>query len=1080
MLKILNLADIHWRGLSRHEEYTNTFKKLFKIAKEEKPDLIVIGGDIFHTKTSGISPEVIDKIAWMFKEFASIGKTYITLGNHDGNLSNQDRQDAISPIIEAIGNENLVLFKNSGSYLLDLEKGKVNKPVYLHVYSCFDKPGWNTISIDQSAINIAAFHGSVGGTEMDNGWKMPDFKAEVELKMFDGHDFVLLGDIHKRQFLAQKADVYGNMKPYVGYPGSTIQQNFGEEISKGFLMWEIKDKNDWDVRFIEVTNSQAFLNVDWSGDSKVTTNNLLKNAGNLKDSRVRINSNVHLSPSQQRELVSLFKETHGVSEVVFKSQKNVNYDRIELGNIDAKKDNLRNDKETIWNLYKQFIESNKEKYVFTNSDLEIAEQNIKDFMNTIVLDSSEETSRNVFWSIKDFSFNNLFCYGEGNKIDFQSLGGLVGISGKNKTGKSSIVGALLYTLFNVSDRSGMSKNGEIMNQNKKECSGSVVISIDNQDYKIERSSTRVEPSKKSKSQDAEKTETKLNFCKLNPDGTEGESLNGISREETDKNIRKLLGNAQDFLMTSISAQRQMERFVSEGPTARKSILNRFLDLDVFESLHETAKEYVKSFGGKSSISSNKIDWSKAFSDIQQEIISNQTILSKSELEIKETRNKIEEFREWLVLNNPPNVTESTEKQIKTQQELYSLKKSLEKQNAEEVKSKEIINGIKERIPKIEAYLAKIDIEKTKTELKSLRDLQEKSSELKQRFKLEETSLLAQEKSVKKLNVVPCGDSFPDCLYIKDSHEDKKTIEKQRKIVEETSVALANIMKELNFMQEKKFSEQLETFEKGTNVLKDLKLQLENEEYKLKSAVSSIVELKIRMGQTQNRLVELENSLSEVDSQEIEKCKSELKEAEIHLFSLERTKSNALVQIGKSQEKLENLKIQKESQEEITRKILIADSIQTAFGKNGIPANILRTQLPAVNEQLNKLLGNIVDFEILFDTEATSASQMEIYIKDAKCRRKLESASGMELMIASIAIRVALINLSILPKSDIFLVDEGLNALDDEHVPKCLELLQSLRDYFKTVFVITHMPQVKEATDMLVEVVSNGIESTIES
>jgi DNA repair exonuclease SbcCD ATPase subunit len=86
---------------------------------------------------------------------------------------------------------------------------------------------------------------------------------------------------------------------------------------------------------------------------------------------------------------------------------------------------------------------------------------------------------------------------------------------------------------------------------------------------------------------------------------------------------------------------------------------------------------------------------------------------------------------------------------------------------------------------------------------------------------------------------------------------------------------------------------------------------------------------------------------------------------------------------------------------------------------------------------------------------------------------------MEKMMAGIAIRVAMINLSSLPKSDIFVIDEGFNALDEEHVGKCLELLQTLKGYFKSVLVISHMQRVKEAADTIIEVVSAGSDSKIE-
>ena len=101
-MKVIHLGDIHWRGLSRHDEYRESFAAFFKIATELNPDVIYVGGDIVHSKTQGISPELIDNICWWFRELSSIAPVHVILGNHDGLLLNKSRQDAISPILSAL------------------------------------------------------------------------------------------------------------------------------------------------------------------------------------------------------------------------------------------------------------------------------------------------------------------------------------------------------------------------------------------------------------------------------------------------------------------------------------------------------------------------------------------------------------------------------------------------------------------------------------------------------------------------------------------------------------------------------------------------------------------------------------------------------------------------------------------------------------------------------------------------------------------------------------------------------------------------------------------------------------------
>ena len=115
-MKIIHIADIHWRGLSRHDEYTESFEDFFSKCRSLKPDIIYVGGDIVHSKTQGISPELIDRLSWWFTSLAEICPVHVILGNHDGLILNKHRQDAISPIISALNNPNIFLYKDSGVY----------------------------------------------------------------------------------------------------------------------------------------------------------------------------------------------------------------------------------------------------------------------------------------------------------------------------------------------------------------------------------------------------------------------------------------------------------------------------------------------------------------------------------------------------------------------------------------------------------------------------------------------------------------------------------------------------------------------------------------------------------------------------------------------------------------------------------------------------------------------------------------------------------------------------------------------------------------------------------------------------
>lgn len=196
-MKICHLSDIHWKSLKEHEVYTRAFNMLFAQLREQLPDAIIITGDTWHTKTSGITPEAIRKMTWMFNGLAAIAPLFVTLGNHDCLINNSSREDAISPILSAIDNPKIHLMKMSGNYFHTINGLSVN----FCNFSCCDKENWDIVkpSTEEDVVNIALFHGSVTGAETDLDWILEG--SEVDVSFFQDYDYVFLGDIHKHQTL---------------------------------------------------------------------------------------------------------------------------------------------------------------------------------------------------------------------------------------------------------------------------------------------------------------------------------------------------------------------------------------------------------------------------------------------------------------------------------------------------------------------------------------------------------------------------------------------------------------------------------------------------------------------------------------------------------------------------------------------------------------------------------------------------------------------------------------------------------------------------------------------------------------
>jgi len=149
----------------------------------------------------------------------------------------------------------------------------------------------------------------------------------------------------------------------------------------------------------------------------------------------------------------------------------------------------------------------------------------------------------------------------------------------------------------------------------------------------------------------------------------------------------------------------------------------------------------------------------------------------------------------------------------------------------------------------------------------------------------------------------------------------------------------------------------------------------------------------------------------------------------------------------------------------------------ATSKNGIPLEVIRSRLPDINKEISSVLQGVTGFTVELESDEGS-NEMSIYINYGDSRRIIECCSGMEKMMSALAIRVALINVSSLPKSDILIIDEGFGTLDGVNVEACGRFLEALKKWFKTILIISHVDAIKDNVDNILEIERKGIDSHV--
>jgi DNA repair exonuclease SbcCD ATPase subunit len=85
---------------------------------------------------------------------------------------------------------------------------------------------------------------------------------------------------------------------------------------------------------------------------------------------------------------------------------------------------------------------------------------------------------------------------------------------------------------------------------------------------------------------------------------------------------------------------------------------------------------------------------------------------------------------------------------------------------------------------------------------------------------------------------------------------------------------------------------------------------------------------------------------------------------------------------------------------------------------------------------------------------------------------------MEKFIASLAIRVALINVSALPRPNFIAIDEGFGALDRQNLNSMVMLFDYLKTQFKFSMIISHIESMRDVVDSIIDITKSGTKSKI--
>jgi len=243
-------------------------------------------------------------------------------------------------------------------------------------------------------------------------------------------------------------------------------------------------------------------------------------------------------------------------------------------------------------------------------------------------------------------------------------------------------------------------------------------------------------------------------------------------------------------------------------------------------------------------------------------------------------------------------------------------------------------------------------------------------------------------------------------------------------------------------------------------------KLSGQAYRLKSELSSL-EDKLAIYEKNKEVIEnLEGVVEKRDATKklITDTKKEIEQC--------RSNTNMLFRdVGSIEQQIKSLQENKQEMLTLRSEFAAYKLYMDCCHPDGISYDIIKNRLPLINEEIAKILTGIVDFEVFILNEGKS---LDIFIKHPKYEpRPLEMGSGAEKTISSMAIRLALLSVTNLPKPDLFIMDEPGTALDEDNMEGFVRIIDMVKSHFKTVILISHLDALKDSVDTQIAIDKSG-------
>ncbi len=597
-------------------------------------------------------------------------------------------------------------------------------------------------------------------------------------------------------------------------------------------------------------------------------------------------------------------------------------------------------------------------------------------------------------------------------------------------------------------------NEQIFNQysNNNELVVRGMIDIENEEVIIERRMKRT-----AKKGGGWTVVNKVNYYELLPDGEE-KQLNEEDATRTTKKLKETIGSEKDFEMLVLATEKNLDDLIGLTTTESGKVLTRLIGLEILELKESAARLMYNEFAKKKK--SNEYDVITLTDEIEdhkekgKECTDLSTILNERLEKAKDDIKTLTTEKETLI--NSKEKVDVTISELNPESLESDIKKITDKGTgiAEEVKVYQT------KIDEIGVVVFDEDIhfEWTKQLNQLNTDIALKEAEA--------------ERITKQVEDLIAGGICQSCNRKLDDVDNTEHIETHNKQLIEIHIKLNELCDSREVLTEELAK------------LNEIKKSVD-EKNKLELAKDR---LEVEIGSLRNKIVEKKNELKKyklnLDAIELnKKIDIEITNIKTKIAVCEHTKDDTITKIERVQTEITNHRTGIETKTKLIETIKKEEEIDKIFkiyielvGKKGISKLVLRSVLPIINSEIQRLLDDVVDFDVEIFINDKNDVQF-LLVKDG-VSKLLKSGSGLEKTAASLALRAVLGKLSTLPMPNFITFDEVLGKVAQDNIEKLKTLFDKIKEMYEIVFFITHNDIVKDWGDNVITVIKTDNVSKI--